>query len=178
MKLLSIDQACNVSAWASMANGKLENYGLIDLSKLKTSEMKISALKHEIEGIVFFEKIEVVSLEDIQYQGMLNAYKPLAMLFGVLTNYLFEQEILYFPVNQATWKASCGITGVKGRDAQKQAAKEFVLNQYKLDIDSYMSENYPQIQARAKKKNDYDLADVICQAHHVTIHELPKIQLV
>ena len=58
-------------------------------------------------------------------------YKNLAMVFGVILEYLEEENISYEIVPSSTWKSKLGIKG-RTRPEQKKAAQQYVLDTYKV----------------------------------------------
>ena len=77
-----------------MDNGVPEKYGVLDFTKCKTKEEKISQCKKGIEFVIKATKPEVISIEDIQHQVNLQTFKTLAELKGVLENMVYEKEHL------------------------------------------------------------------------------------
>ena len=97
--------------------------------------------------LIINTKAEVFAIENIQYQGMLNAYTFLAKLLGVVENNFFEKEMVYIMVKSSEWKSTCGVKGRK-REEQKANAQAFVKEKFGIDVEE-------------------DAADSICIGFHV-----------
>jgi len=160
LKLLSIDQALNYTAFSVFYNKKLIFYSLLDTSNRKICRAeKILCIRNEVFNLIRFNDINYVVYEDIYYCS-LNAYKPLAMLFGVIEVLLYELNIPSIQIHPLSWKSH--INGIRGsRDDQKIISTEYADKRWNLDIAKYTEENYPSVYKK-KKGIDLDIADSIC----------------
>jgi len=146
--LLSFDQAGKLG-WSlfDTESKKLIDYGIEDFTKVRTPEGRISKIKTRMNELIITTKAEVFAIENIQYQGMLNAYTFLAKLLGVVENNFFEKEMVYIMVKSSEWKSTCGVKGRK-REEQKANAQAFVKEKFGIDVEE-------------------DAADSICIGFHV-----------
>lgn len=142
MRIIAFDQATNITGWCIFDNKKLLNYGIIDTSKFKSVDEKISKQKKEIQKLIKKYKPELFAIEDIQYQQNQYTYKILAELLGVISNTFFENEYPFVIISPSKWKSYCNIKGRK-REEQKVNAIQFVKDKFNIDVIS-------------------DIADAIC----------------
>lgn len=132
-QLLSLDQSTRVSGWAVFNGASLEDCGKFEASG-EIGE-RLVTIKEEIISLIEEQNVTKVVFEDIQLQNnVVNnvvTYKNLAMVFGVILEYLEEENISYDIVPSSTWKSKLGIKG-KTRPEQKKNAQQQVLDTYKV----------------------------------------------
>jgi len=155
MRVISFDQSTNKTGYSVFDNENLINHGVLDFSEIENSDERIFKLKTEANNLIKNQKAEIVAIEQIQYQGNLQGYKPLAELLGVMKNNLYEQELLYFIIEPSKWKSTCGVKGKKRVD-QKANAQNFVKEQFDIDASE-------------------DEADAICIGWHMVQKEVKKV---
>jgi crossover junction endodeoxyribonuclease RuvC len=142
MRVIAFDQATNITGWCVFDDKQLLDYGIIDTSKVKSIDEKISKQKKEIQKLIKKYKPELFAIEDIQYQQNQYTYKILAELLGVISNTFYEREYPFIIVSPSKWKSYCGIKGRK-REEQKINTIEFIKANFNIDVIS-------------------DIADAIC----------------
>lgn len=131
--LLALDQSTRCNGWAVFKDGELEDCGKWEA----TGEIgrRLVDIKEEVISLVEKQEITKIAFEDIQLQGNVTnnvaTYKSLAMVFGVILEYVEEEGIDYEIVPSSVWKSKLGIKG-RTRPEQKKAAQEYVLNHYKV----------------------------------------------
>lgn len=131
--VLALDQSTRISGWAIFDAEGLEDCGKFEA----TGEIgeRLVYIKEEIISLIEKQNITKVAFEDIQLQNnVVNnvvTYKNLAMVFGVILEYLEEENIPYEIVPSSTWKSKLGIKG-RTRPEQKKAAQQYVLDTYKV----------------------------------------------
>ena len=141
-RILSLDQATNITGWAIFDNKELIAYGKINFTQNDPIE-RMSKIKNWLLNIIETWKPDKVALEDIQLQkftgknghteGAVTTYKVLAQLQGVLAVTCFEKNIPCYIVHTATWRSYCKIAA-KNRQDQKRAAQLYVTKRYEKNV--------------------------------------------
>ena len=141
-KVLSLDQALNLTGFAIYDNGELILHGVFDLKDIKNNihepnnspvQEKISNIKQFLEKIIKDYEIDLVVLEDIQSQVNINTFKQLAWLQGVLINFLFQKQVCHVMLKPSEWRTIVGVKGRK-RVEQKLSARKKVFELFAKDV--------------------------------------------
>lgn len=133
MRSICFDQSTSIIGWSVFDNKNLIDYGLQDFKKIKNTDQRISEIKKWMNNIIKEKQAEVFAIEDIQYQGMINAYRSLAELIGVIKSHFYDNNYAYIIVKNGEWKKHCNIKGRK-RDEQKANAQKFIKNKYNIEV--------------------------------------------
>ena len=133
MRLLCFDQSTAVVGWSLFEDKELIDYGFQEFKKIKTPDEKISKIKKWMTDIIEEKQAEVFAIEDIQYQGIINAYRSLAELIGVIKSHFYDNEYAYIVVKNGEWKKYCNIKGRK-RAEQKANAQKYVESKYNIKV--------------------------------------------
>ncbi len=132
MKLLALDQSSRITGWAYFKDGKLEEYGKIDLTTYDIG-LRLNQLRDRIAELIMNFDIDEVAFEDIYMDGQrvnnVATFKVLAEVFGVCYELFTDMEIKNTAVLAGTWKSTLGIKG-KTRPEQKRAAQQWVTANY------------------------------------------------
>jgi Holliday junction resolvasome RuvABC endonuclease subunit len=132
MRVIAFDQA-KVTGYAVYKDETLLTHGILDCSQYKN----IAERNHNIKNLILFiikqYNGEVFALEDIQYQGILRSYLPLAKLLGVLEVMMFENQFAHVVVKPGEWRKTCEIKGRK-REEQKANAVAWVKERFNKDV--------------------------------------------
>ena len=149
MRLLALDQSSKITGYAIFVDGKLEEYGKIEL-KDDDIGIRLNTLRDKLAELIMNYDIDEVAFEDIYMDGQrvnnVSTFKVLAEVFGVCYELFVDMEIPCTPVLAGTWKSTLGIKG-KTRPEQKRNAQKYVKENYNLDV----------IQ---------DIADAVCIGSH------------
>jgi len=127
MKLLSFDQAMNLTGYAVFTKSKLKKFGLIDCHNLSGDE-RLQKMISEIYALIDLTKPDFVVVENVQSQANMQAVIMLARLQGAIIGYCFKKNIpwkMYLPTQ---WRKLIGIRQGKGikRAELKAQSLEFV----------------------------------------------------
>lgn len=127
MKILSFDQATNLTGYAVFTNSKLKKFGLVDFHKLsgeEKSKQMISAIFEIIDSV----KPDVVIIENVQSQANMQAVIMLARLQGAIIGYCYKKHIPWKTYLPSQWRKIIGITQGRGikREELKAQSMEFV----------------------------------------------------
>lgn len=133
MRILALDQSTRVSGWAIFTDGRLNDYGKFDVSKIYDLGDRLHEIRQTVEHIIDDEHIDAVILEDIYMDGQrvnnVQTFKALAEVFGVLYELCIDMKVPVQAVLAGTWKSALGIKG-KTRPEQKRAAQVWVEEHY------------------------------------------------
>lgn len=132
MRILAIDQASKHSAFSVGENGKLTDYGELNVSGDGDDRIyKMTCLiKNKIQEV----QPDIICIENIQLQaGNVSTYQLLARLQGMIIWVARELNIPIYIIPPVTWKATLGICRGK-RDEQKRKCLEIIEQKYNLEL--------------------------------------------
>lgn len=146
-KVLSLDQALNLTGFAIYNDKELILHGVFNLKDIKLDnpakgsnsnknnpvQEKISNIKNFLEKIIIDYEIDFVVLEDIQSQVNINTFKQLSWLQGVLINFLYEHKVCHLVLKPSEWRSIIGVKGRK-RVEQKLSARNKVCELFSKDV--------------------------------------------
>jgi len=139
IRILAIDNATKKTGFAIFEDGDYLFGGVKETQKVDTST-KIADMKQWFVSMLLLWDIDVVGLENVQYQGNAQTLITLAKLLGVLENASYE--IMHkqpYVVAAATWKSYSGVKGAK-RQQQKENAQLIVKARYGLSVSSDLAD--------------------------------------
>ena len=141
-RILSIDQATNVSGWAVFDNKKLVKYGVFSSPHASSLE-KINDVKNWLLNMIISWRPDRVIIEDIQYQrnydggadGVVGVttFKVLAQLQGVIENLFFTNKVIFDVAHTSVWREYNSIKG-KTRADKKKSAQFIVKELYGINV--------------------------------------------
>ena len=135
MNILALDQSLQCSGYAIFKNKQLINKGHF---KIKTSlpiEERLGQIWKSINELRREYEIDYIVFEDIQSQNNVETYKKLAYVQSAIYLYCYFNEIQCSVLKPTQWRSLLNIKGRK-REEQKQAAVEYVKNEYKVNCTS------------------------------------------
>ena len=125
VRILAVDNATNTTGFAIFENGQYL-YGGIKKAQKNPTAQRIAEMKQWFISMILLWEIDVVGLEQVQYQGNAQTLITLAKLLGVLENAAYEvTHKIPYVVPSVTWKSFSNVKG-KNRDAQKENAQKTV----------------------------------------------------
>lgn len=134
MKLLALDQSSKVSGFAIFSDRALLKWGKFDFDD--EVGIRLVKIREEVAKLIKDNDIDFVAFEDIQLQNSVGnnvqTFKVLAEVYGVIHEYLEENDIPYTIVSASRWKSKLGIKG-KNRPEQKRAAQQYVLDTFNIE---------------------------------------------
>lgn len=159
MKILSFDQAANVSGWSYWEDAEPVEWGAVKPSPqtLRGGERLVS-LRKQFEKLIDKYDPDIVLIEnpvggeEDKKTGAENNWKTMQVLCqvqGVLLELIASKKKKIDIISPSSWQDTCGIHK-RSRDERKAGAQKFVKNQYHIDV----------IQ---------DICDSICIAYHYII---------
>lgn len=159
MKILSFDQAANVSGWSYWENNKPVEWGIIQPKPTSAKDgRRLSSLRQQFKDLIAKynpDKILIenpVGGEEDKTAGPNNNWKTMQTLCqvqGVLIQLIDEFGKSPEIISPSSWQSTCGIHK-RWRAERKAGAREFVQKVYGLD----------------ETQVSQDVVDSICICHH------------
>lgn len=159
MKILSFDQAANISGWSYWEDGKPVKWGVIKPKPATLRDgARLTSLRGQYRDLIKEFKPDQVLIEnpvggeEDKRSGPTNNWKTMQTLCqvqGVLLQVIHECGKPVEIVSPSSWQFTCGIHK-RERDARKAGAASFVERTYGLGADVVTQ----------------DEIDSICIAHH------------
>lgn len=138
-RILAIDNATNVTGYAIFENNEYLNGGVKKTTKQNSID-KIAEMKQWMVSVIDMWDIDVVGLENVQYQGNAQTLITLSKLLGVLENAVLETlGTQPYVVPAATWKSHSNVKG-KNRNKQKENAQKIVKARYGISASSDLAD--------------------------------------
>jgi hypothetical protein len=167
MKILALDQSTNKCGWAIFDDGKLLDYGLIELEKLikpmdeylnKDYLERIALMKDILFDMIKEHDIQIVGFEDIVMtsfggkaaSSQVDVFKKLAKALGVYEVSLIKSQMLFDTIPAGVWRTGKGFG--KKREEIKANTILWVNKEFGLNLREYIPKS---------KDNDDDIADAI-----------------
>ena len=119
-RVLALDQASHITGYSIFDGPNLVSYGTFEAKE--TDEAKRF---HEIRlwliSMVENWQCDIIGIEGIQYQQTMGVttFQTLARLQGVLMDLCIELNIPYVICPTNTWRAHCGVKGIKRTDKKR-----------------------------------------------------------
>lgn len=123
--LLSLDAATYTTGWAILnKQGQLLKTGLIEIDRKIPLWDRVHELTTEVRKLAKKHKIQVIAIEDIQFQHNVVVFKTLAMLRGILIYQLeyLDKYTVYGNCGADTWRSHAHIKGLD-RENKKEATR-------------------------------------------------------
>lgn len=138
MNVISFDQSTTCSGWSLFVDGKYVKSGFVDKHKMKDADKRIAEMGLALCRIIKEYKPDVVTIENIQNQSNVKAVIYLARLQGCIILYCASKGIKLNILSPTQWRSSLSYNqGPKvKREELKQQSRDFVKNNFGLDIES------------------------------------------
>ena len=120
MKVLSFDQATNLTGYAVFANSKLKKFGLLDFHKL-TADERAEQMIMGIYNLIDSVKPDIVVVENVQSQANMQVVIMLARLQGAIIGYCYKKNIPWKTYLPSQWRKIIGIA--QGRGTKREELK-------------------------------------------------------
>lgn len=138
-RVLAIDNATHKTGFAIFEDGKYLHGGVKTAIKGDTA-VRIAEMKQWFISMVLLWDVDVIGLENVQYQGNAQTLITLSKLLGVLENAAYElTNKVPYVVPAVTWKSFSGVKG-KNRDKQKENAQKIVKARFSLSVSSDLAD--------------------------------------
>lgn len=138
-KILSFDQATELTGWAYYEDKQLKEQGCFSLRKTPTPQRIETMIGEIYKAIQFYNPDEVV-FEDVSMQRNPATTIKLGRIQGGIIGYCFAHEISYFIYAPSTWRKILGFNqgkdefGLKMKsEGLKLQAVQFVKTQFNIN---------------------------------------------
>jgi Holliday junction resolvasome RuvABC endonuclease subunit len=140
MIYLSLDQAARVTGWAVFDDKKLKEHGVFSIKSSLPIEQRLARFWQELNELKNKFEPNFIFFEDIQNQHNNETYKKLAYIQSAIILWCYFNNIKFSILHPSHWrkiiKEKCGISFVGKREAQKEAAIQFVKDNLNIDVTS------------------------------------------
>lgn len=144
-RMVSIDSSTKKTGMALFVRGELEEFELIDISKLGLAlDDRINEMGRQLIAMLNHWKPSMVFIEEPKGHQNLELVRKLATILGIVRGWCINNGIYYSEMKPSEWRKHCGLDqGNKKRAELKAESVEYVKTKYGVEV------------------ND-DVADAIC----------------
>ena len=145
-RILSIDQATQITGWAIFDDKDLIKFGKLCIDSGLDKSERIHQVKTWLISMIDNIKPDYIYFEDIQLQDGVNkghitngesisviTYRALCELIGVLCDTAIDCKVQFKIIHSSTWRAYCGIRG-KTRVDKKRSAQLIIKERYGVSV--------------------------------------------
>ena len=135
MRIIGIDASTKCTGMSLFENGKLVEHVVIDLSKEKDSEARMSLMMKRIGDILKRWDGHVLFVEDSWSAANVEVTKKLSNILGAIMYVCVETGCGFNKFRPSEWRKIIGLPlGKKKRAELKAEAIQYVKDTYKLDV--------------------------------------------
>lgn len=164
MKILSLDQALNVTGYAIFDNHELTSWGHFKTTSSKPIEHRLCEIWKHLNDLLNQYNFEYVVFEDIQKQTNQETYKKLAYVQAAVMIWCYNQNIKFTIYSPSHWrkilKETYNVIFGRKREEQKKAAIEFVNHMNNMIVSSDEADaiciGYAYLAPNAKSINEFE----------------------
>lgn len=133
-RVLALDQASRITGYSIFDGSQLASYGTFE-----TTEEEEGKRCHEVRvwlmSMIENWQCDIIGIEGIQFQEKMGVttFQTLARLQGILIDLCIELNIPYVICPTNTWRAHCGVKGVKRID-KKRSMQLLVKKWYDVSV--------------------------------------------
>lgn len=136
MKVLAFDQSTNVTGYSIWESGKLCDYGVIDLHKVKDTGTRFYMMVKEIREVINKRQPDVIVIEDVAQQSNINVMKILAQLQGCIYALGLLSDLPVQTIKPTVWRQTLEFR--QGAKVKRQELKEralcYIKENFGLDV--------------------------------------------
>lgn len=161
IRIISIDQASAVSAFAVFEDDRLVKYNIIELKKMKDTHTRVEEMIRKLNDSILENKPDHVVFEDVSLQTNVSTLILLAQIQGAIMNTCVVNNITYSIYKPTIWRKILSFRQSKNvkRPELKQQAKDFVKGKYGLELKEDICDAICIGEAYIKVKKDEDLTN-------------------
>lgn len=136
MKVAGIDASTNKTGVAIFENGKYVTHTLIDLHRMKDSDVRIPKMMLEICKYLDEHKVDKIIMEKSMLKNNIDTVQKLSNLAGAIMFYAADRDIDFELVYPSVWRKKIGLTQGKSvkREVLKAEAIEAVKYEYGMEL--------------------------------------------
>ena len=133
MKIVSFDASTTCTGWASIIDGTLDDYGIIDLKKNKDTPSRLHDMCYEILDLLEKHSPDVIYIEDAWQGNNPKTMKLLMHIIGAVYGWCVKQNKKIIEIIPSSWRKILGWEiGKKSRDELKIMSMKYVADTYNV----------------------------------------------
>ena len=145
MRILTLDQALQTTAWACFDGKKLVNYGEFTIKKNLPIEARLYQIQQNLMGVINENydgsQPDMIVFEGVQQQTNIETFHKLSMVQAAVYLLAYNLDIKTKVLSPSEWRAINSENSKlfkygRKREEQKQVAIQKVKEWYKIDVDS------------------------------------------
>ena len=135
-RMVSLDTSTNKSGCALFVRGQLEEYNLIDLSKMGLQlDDRINEMGRQLIGMLNHWKPSMVFIEEPKGHQNIELVRKLSEVLGITRGWCIQNGVYYGEIKPSEWRKYCGLDqGGKKRAELKAASVEYVKTKYGVEV--------------------------------------------
>lgn len=135
-RMVSLDTSTNKSGCALFVRGQLEEYNLIDLSKMGLQlDDRINEMGRQLIGMLNHWKPSMVFIEEPKGHQNIELVRKLSEVLGIIRGWCIQNGAYYGEIKPSEWRKYCGLDqGGKKRVELKAASVEYVKTKYGIEV--------------------------------------------
>lgn len=132
--IIAIDQALKVSGWCVYKDVEIVEFGKFSISPTLPIEERLHAILSHLDSLQEQYEFSALIFEDIQQQNNAETFKKLAYVQAAILIWCYDRCIKFHILSPSHWRSvlkdKCGISFGRKRTEQKEAAINFVKQQF------------------------------------------------
>jgi Holliday junction resolvasome RuvABC endonuclease subunit len=143
MRVVGIDASTNKTGVSLFINNEYSGHMLIDLHKIKDSNIRVPKMMQEIKNILDYYKPDIIVMEECLLKTNIATVKLLSYLAGAIISWAADNQVEFRFQLPSEWRKRVGlIQGPKiSRSELKQEAIDMVKRDFGLDVNDDISES-------------------------------------
>ena len=141
-RMVSLDTSTNKSGCALFVCGQLEEYNLIDLSKMGWQlDDRINGMGRQLIGMLNHWKPNMVYIEEPKGHQNIELVRKLSEILGIVRGYCITHDVYSSEIKPSEWRKYCSLDqGGKKRAELKAASVDYVKNKYGIEVNDDVSD--------------------------------------
>lgn len=136
MRVCGIDASTNKTGISLFIDGEYSGHMLIDLHKIKDSNIRVPKMMQEIKNILDYYKPDIIVMEECLLKTNIATVKLLSYLAGAIISWAADNQVEFRFQLPSEWRKRVEIVqGPKTpRDKLKQEAIDMVKEKFGIDV--------------------------------------------
>lgn len=136
MRVVGIDASTNKTGVSLFIDGEYSGHMLIDLHKIKDSNIRVPKMMKEIKGVLDYYEPDIIVMEECLLKTNIATVKLLSYLAGAIISWAADNQVEFRFQLPSEWRKRVEIVqGTKTpRDKLKQEAIDMVKEKFGIDV--------------------------------------------
>lgn len=136
MRVCGIDASTNKTGVSLFIDGEYSGHMLIDLHKIKDSNIRVPKMMKEIKGVLDYYEPDIIVMEECLLKTNIATVKLLSYLAGAIISWAADNQVEFRFQLPSEWRKRVEIVqGPKTpRDKLKQEAIDMVKEKFGIDV--------------------------------------------